>query len=193
MLNSISAITGGKWTGNVYFDEDASSDSAATKHIFNHSEIPKKLQEFVSPQDNAEEVYLYKCPLSRHQVTDSVLKHVFVVVKTKDAWWSLEKDTRGITIQRDAELKPLITAKTVIQTDADGKQDYHREDRAPGISIPNILLLAFFSSDKNVKVSTTSIRKTYIIQNATLAMYWILFLKTWDYHAHAREILATRI
>ena len=82
-----------------------------------------------------------------------MLKNVFVVVKTKDAWWSLEKDKRGITIQRDAELKPLITAKTVIQTDADDKLDYHREDRATGIYLHNILLLVFFL-DKNVKVST---------------------------------------
>ena len=157
MSSSTSAITGGKWTGNVYFDGNASSDSVDSKRIFNHSQIPKELQKLVSPQDNIEEVYLYKCPITRFQITDYVLKHVFVVVKTKDAWWSLEKDEKGITIQRDAELKPLVTAKTVIQTVADGKGGklvYHREDRAPGIYLHNILLLVFFFLDKNVKVST---------------------------------------
>ena len=69
---------------------------------------PKKLKKLLKRTISLEAVEcicLYKCPLFKHQITQVFLNHKFVVLKTRSWYWSLEKNTKGITLQRSNHLE----------------------------------------------------------------------------------------
>ncbi|KAH3802641.1 hypothetical protein DPMN_156319 [Dreissena polymorpha] len=46
-------------------------------------------------------VWAYKVPLTDMQLTKFILYHMFIVFETQDhMWWSIEKHTDGISLQR---------------------------------------------------------------------------------------------
>ena len=44
-------------------------------------------------------VRIYKTPLNKNQWTNALFYHVFVMYETDKYWWSIEKNTEGLTIQ----------------------------------------------------------------------------------------------
>ena len=64
-------------------------------------------------------VYLYKTPLTDWQFTNELLHHAYIVFETDQWWWSIEKNTEGLTVQRAKDF------------DAVGKR--YRQTKRPGI------------------------------------------------------------
>ena len=58
-------------------------------------------------------VWQYQCPLWQWQLTQYVFNHQFIVLKTKSTYWSLEKNSDGITIQKNTSENKV---KDVIRT-----------------------------------------------------------------------------
>ena len=62
-------------------------------------------------------VFVYKVSLFGWQLSNLLMYHAFVVIHTNKWWWSVEKNTEGITIQRSKE-KMFV-------------QDFYRENKRP--------------------------------------------------------------
>lgn len=60
--------------------------------------------------DTIERVYAYKVPLYKQQLSEKIVCHVFIVFRTKKWWWSIEKHTDGITIQRSQNEKAVVNS-----------------------------------------------------------------------------------
>ena len=117
------AKTGGDWRHQVYFDPEA-DESHGVDYRINDDELREKLSGLVDAQEDILEVYVYKCPLSDWQLTDLILHHMFVVFETACWWWSVEKNTEGLTIQRSKHIDYV-------------KRKYRRGDRNKPIELMN--------------------------------------------------------
>lgn len=51
------------------------------------------------------EMRYYIHPLYSWQLSKYFLQHAFILFKTENWWWFLEKDERGITVQRSKHLE----------------------------------------------------------------------------------------
>ena len=60
----------------------------------------------------------YKYPLYKWQLTDFFLFHMFVLFQTDSWWWTIEKNTEGLTIQR-SKYKEAV------------RDNYRRDKRLP--------------------------------------------------------------
>ena len=98
--------TGKEWTGQMYFDPKASS-SRGKSYRFTDGELREKLLEVIQPEEKILKIFVYDCPLTSYQITKIILKHTFIVLETIEWWWSLEKNTEGITLQRDKKLSAV--------------------------------------------------------------------------------------
>jgi len=58
------------------------------------------MEELIKGSEDIEEVRAYQCPLFGVQLTQYLLNHQFIMLETNSWWWSVEKNTEGITIQR---------------------------------------------------------------------------------------------
>ena len=94
-----SASKGADWKSTIYFDPEADSGVGASYYI-GDSQLRQKLSSLVYPSEYILKITIYKTPLSEIQLTDSLLYHVFIVFETSDWWWSIEKNSEGITLQR---------------------------------------------------------------------------------------------
>lgn len=54
------------------------------------------------------DVYVYKVKLNSYQATKMILYHAFVVFRTDRYWWSLEKDSKRVILQRSVHWKNVI-------------------------------------------------------------------------------------
>ena len=107
--SSKSAKFGEDWTYRVYFDPNADR-SDGKEYWIAHDELIAKISKLIDINQIISRVVTYKVPLSKYQLTDFLLYHMFVVFKTfsrtedrsgyDDWWWSIEKNSEGITIQR---------------------------------------------------------------------------------------------
>ncbi|XP_052265418.1 uncharacterized protein LOC127867938 [Dreissena polymorpha] len=78
------------------------------------------LKQLVGVDEPIKNVWVYKVPLKKKQLTFVFLFHQYLVFETKKWWWSIEKHTDAITIQRSTEAsfvkdffrrKPRITGR----------------------------------------------------------------------------------
>lgn len=90
---------GGEWTHKIYFDPEADQSSGAS-YFIEDAELIEKLKGLVDPNEEILKVYAYKHKLSKWQITSLMMYHLFIVFETKQWWWSIEKNSEGITIQR---------------------------------------------------------------------------------------------
>lgn len=86
----------GTWTNMIAFIPEADNPSTTINYIDD-----RKLMELA--QEHSEEkitrIIVYKVPLSIWQPTLFVVYHLFIVFQTEKSWWSIEKNSEGITIQ----------------------------------------------------------------------------------------------
>jgi hypothetical protein len=91
-----------------YFDPDVNL-IAPPRHgdcIMTNYELRQLLQNKVDDvSDKIEEVRYYTHPLNNWQMTKYLLHHAFIVLKTDNWFWSIEKDEGGITVQRSKQLE----------------------------------------------------------------------------------------
>ena len=96
-------LKGGDWTYKLYFDPEADKASDDGYWI-TQDELWEKLNGLVDIWQGIMKVMAYKVPLSEKQLTAFVFYHTFIVFKTENWWWSIEKKSEGITIQRSKYL-----------------------------------------------------------------------------------------
>lgn len=94
---------GGDWKGKVYFDPNSDSKKGEDYHI-DDAKLEEKMKSIIDDSELIEKIWVYKNPLSPWQLTQLVFHHRFVVLETSDWWWSIEKNTEGITIQRSKHI-----------------------------------------------------------------------------------------
>ena len=65
----------------------------------------KEMLEEKDISEKIEEVRYYTHPLYRWQLSKYFIHHAFIVFKTENWWWSIERNEDGVTIQRSQHLE----------------------------------------------------------------------------------------
>uniref|UniRef100_A0A7M5XNX6 Uncharacterized protein n=1 Tax=Clytia hemisphaerica TaxID=252671 RepID=A0A7M5XNX6_9CNID len=100
------SIKGEEWSGELYFDPDASDKSEnRTGHYITHDSLRTKLKQLVGGDEKINYVYIYKTPLFKKQLTHAILYHAYVVMETDTHFWSLEKNSKELILQRSETLE----------------------------------------------------------------------------------------
>ena len=97
--NSKCGKTGEDWIAEIYFDPESDTSSGSDYYITD-DELKKRLKDLIKVNEEIEEVSAYKEDLWGWQQTRFMAYHTFVILKTDSWWWSIEKNSKGITIQR---------------------------------------------------------------------------------------------
>lgn len=92
-------FTGEFWTGQIYFDPNCDSNDLRVYNI-SDAELHSALAYFINPYEAIQNVWMFKCKMYDWQLSHLYLYHAFIVVETNGFFWSLEKNSTGITIQR---------------------------------------------------------------------------------------------
>jgi hypothetical protein len=91
-----------------YFDPDVNL-TEPPRHgdcIMTNYELRQLLQNKVDDvSEKIKEVSYYTHPLNTWQMSKYLLHHAFIVLKTDNWWWFIEKDEGGITVQRSKQLE----------------------------------------------------------------------------------------
>jgi len=97
---------GGDYTGKLYFDPEADT-AKGPSYTIEDSELREKVRELVDSSDPILEVTILRHPLNDWQLTDLYMYHAFVIIETEKWWWSVEKNSEGVTLQRSKK-KPSV-------------------------------------------------------------------------------------
>ena len=97
-------------------------------HFYKATELRDKLRELVDDNEEIRNVRIYWHPIYEWQLTALFMYHPFVVLETNQWWWSLEKTSEGVTIQRSKLKEHVInhyrqknrSSRVRIQTMDDG-------------------------------------------------------------------------
>ena len=101
------AKTGQTWKNQVHFVYDpliyyTPWFKPCTLEFDNNDSLKKDLRrDWSDRSQQILEIWVYKCKLrDMWQVTDFYLNHQFIVIKSTNLWWSIEKDNSRIVIYR---------------------------------------------------------------------------------------------
>lgn len=100
--NSKGAKRGNNWEYQVYFDPESDKCRGRCYNISDDSLI-SAMSELIDYRENITDIWVYRCPLSAWQLTQVFFNHQFVVLETNDWWWSIEKNSKEIVIQRSKD------------------------------------------------------------------------------------------
>lgn len=92
-----------EWKSKIYFDPESDKDTGTVYNI-TQEDLKEKLKSLIDTNEEIQQIFVYKCPLYSVQLTMFMLYHAFTVLETNEWWWSIEKNTEGITIQRSKKL-----------------------------------------------------------------------------------------
>ena len=113
LINMTSSdMTGVNYTKKLYFDPNA-DEPKEDGYWITDDELRYKLTNLVDVSENIDEVLYYTNPLHRlipsgwEVGKNKGLHHAFIVFKTKNWWWSIEKNAEGLTIQRAKQLESV--------------------------------------------------------------------------------------
>ncbi|XP_045176438.2 uncharacterized protein LOC123536976 [Mercenaria mercenaria] len=93
------AKTDQNWKYTMYFDPEADRRTGADYEI-EDEQLVEKMSQLVDAAEMIQSVQAYKGPLGWFQLTKAVFYHEFIVFTTKNYYWSIEKHSDCITIQR---------------------------------------------------------------------------------------------
>ena len=88
---------GKNWASQV----DLFDPSSSTLLTIEGNSLTEDMSKAIDTSEEILQIWIYKCPLSKWQLTKLLLKHQFVVFETQSWWWSIEKDDKRILIQRN--------------------------------------------------------------------------------------------
>lgn len=90
------------WSGRVCFY--LKPDSTVGVMVIDHKGVCYDMKSIIDEKETIENIVIYKHPLKywQPQLTESIINHQFVVIKTTQRWWSIEKNNEGITIQNSS-------------------------------------------------------------------------------------------
>ena len=91
-------IKGGGWKGELVFEPGIS-----TSFYLTQGSLIEEMSEFngIDEFEELEKIWLYKRPLKKGQLTQFILNHQFVVIRSKHWYWSIEKHCDKILLQRN--------------------------------------------------------------------------------------------
>ncbi|XP_037036017.1 uncharacterized protein LOC119074136 [Bradysia coprophila] len=128
-------LTGGDWTYRLYYYYDVSSHYQS--YSYSDSELKTKLLEELY-DDNIARLFRFTCKLSPIQVTKYLAHHKFIICRTSTDWYySIEKNTKGIYIQRGGSLSRV--------------RDYFLGEERSGISSNSSAFNEMISSSTTIK------------------------------------------
>ncbi|KAI9552262.1 hypothetical protein GHT06_022624 [Daphnia sinensis] len=99
-------ITGGDFRRILYFVPRADEPDTSGYWIPD-GELSERLSSFIDPEEKIENAALYSHPLVSMQLTNGLLFHAFIVIETLNWWWSIEKNTEYIMIQRSSDIESV--------------------------------------------------------------------------------------
>ena len=104
-----SPSSGGVYTFKLYIyievDSLQGKEYSMTNEEFGRKLADNKFKKWLDPAEEIDEVSYYTHPLNSWQIGKGVMYHAFIVLKTKDWYWSIEKNDAGVTIQRSKEIE----------------------------------------------------------------------------------------
>ena len=104
-----SPSSGGVYTFKLYIyievDSLQGKEYSMTNEEFGRKLTDNKFLKWLDPAEEIDEVSYYTHPLNSWQIGKGVMYHAFIVLKTKDWYWSIEKNDAGVTIQRSKEIE----------------------------------------------------------------------------------------
>ncbi|XP_045027637.1 probable ATP-dependent helicase PF08_0048 [Daphnia magna] len=103
---SQSRITGSKYTRKLYFDPRA-DEPIADGYWMTDDELCEKLSILIDTDEKIQNTSIYINPLYSWQFINFNLCHAFVIIQTLNWWWSIEKNTECITIQRSRDIESV--------------------------------------------------------------------------------------
>ncbi|KZS11478.1 Uncharacterized protein APZ42_024283 [Daphnia magna] len=90
----------------LYFDPRA-DEPKADDYWITYDQLPKIMLHLSETEEKIQNASVYSNPLPSKQLTNGKLYHVFIVVEILNWWWSIEKNTQHITIQRSQKLESV--------------------------------------------------------------------------------------
>ena len=125
-MSSSSGSTGENWKYRVCYDPEAETEgeNKIRYHITAEGlHTAKQKMGNLFDDDVIVKIEAYKKPLSKLQVTQMLLYHEFIVIKTQGGWWwSIEKNREEIAVQRSRQ-KEIV------------KETYQQEKRETPIQL----------------------------------------------------------
>ncbi|KAK4011317.1 hypothetical protein OUZ56_020433 [Daphnia magna] len=103
---SRSRSTGGDYTCQLYFDPRA-DESGTGGYWITDEELRQKLANLIDANEKIQKASVYSNPLHSWQLTNAKSYHEFLIMKTNNWWWSIEKNSECITIQRSKKLESV--------------------------------------------------------------------------------------
>ncbi|XP_059351749.1 uncharacterized protein LOC132088081 [Daphnia carinata] len=97
---------GSYYNQKLYFDHRADQEYTGGYWITD-DQLREKLSNLIDTEEKIENASVYSNPLSSLQATNALLYHAFIVMKTNNWWWSIEKNSECITIQRAKNLESV--------------------------------------------------------------------------------------
>ncbi|CAG0902266.1 unnamed protein product [Darwinula stevensoni] len=101
--------------GNALYFIPESDKTSDITYTIAHESLESCALDFIDGSEDIENIWVYSHPLHEAQLTAGLLYHAFVVLETDEWWWSIEKNTGGIFLQRSRGL--LYHAFVVLETD----------------------------------------------------------------------------
>ena len=94
------ATKGGSWTEVLVFY------TGSETHHFDHYCLTEKMSahEGIDRSEILQKMWLYKKPLMEWQLTQFVCNHQFVVIDSSRWYWSIERDSKKLLLQRNKRL-----------------------------------------------------------------------------------------
>ena len=98
---------GEDWSGKLYFDPDTSDKTKDLTgyYVEDGYKLRVELLRLIGANEKINHVWIYTTPLSDKQLTHVIFYHAYVVMETNTHWWSLEKNTKELVLQRSKTLE----------------------------------------------------------------------------------------
>ena len=105
--NSFSASSVVASARGVYFNPEADS-ATAPGHQIEDGDLKSRMLDLIEGDEDIEDITIYSSQLMDGTVGGPLRFHAYVVIKTENWWWSLERIGEGTTIQRSKIKKYVV-------------------------------------------------------------------------------------
>ncbi|KAL4240030.1 hypothetical protein ACF0H5_000825 [Mactra antiquata] len=102
-------FAGSDWTNDVYFYRDVGDGMRESRvDIISFVKFDWEIETIIDMKEDIQRITIFKHKLLRPQRTDVLLHHAFVLLKTDNWYWTIEKNTKCILIQRSKDQSAVI-------------------------------------------------------------------------------------
>lgn len=93
----------GGWSEKVFFlsyTDNGSLEDVSMEKVITHDQLRFKLNEIANDNEAIKSIAMYKIPLSGWLLGGLYWYRHIVILETSKWWWSIEKNSEGLTVQR---------------------------------------------------------------------------------------------